>query len=142
VEHDPELASMSGGPPRVTSMRPGVFQVEHDGRVETVYAVIAGNERWAFWKGRVFRTSHGGLRATGAPRGGTQGPWLTAPMPATVLKIFVAAGDAVRRGDTLIVLEAMKMELPLRASGDGVVQAVNCREGELVQPDSVLVHLA
>jgi biotin carboxyl carrier protein len=66
---------------------------------------------------------------------------LTAPMPATVLKVLAQPGAAVRKGDALIILEAMKMEWPIRAPADGVVKAVNCREGELVQPEIVLVEL-
>jgi 3-methylcrotonyl-CoA carboxylase alpha subunit len=66
---------------------------------------------------------------------------VTAPMPATVIKLPVSPGQAVRKGDTLIVLEAMKMELPLRAPGDATVVAVRCREGELVKADAVLVEL-
>ncbi len=65
---------------------------------------------------------------------------LTAPMPATVIKVMVGPGDAVKKGDVVIVLEAMKMELPLRALGDGVVAAVRCREGELVAADASLVE--
>jgi acetyl-CoA carboxylase biotin carboxylase subunit len=67
---------------------------------------------------------------------------LTAPMPATVIKVHVKAGDAVKKGDIVLVLEAMKMELPLRALGDGIVSAVRCREGELVQADATLVAFA
>src|SRR4051812_25984525 len=67
---------------------------------------------------------------------------LTAPMPATVIKVHATAGDAVRKGDVMVVLEAMKMELPLRALGDGVVSAVRCREGDLVQADATLVEFA
>ena len=62
-------------------------------------------------------------------------------MPATVLKVLARPGSVVRKGDTVLILEAMKMELPLRAAGDATVTAVNCREGELVQPDVVLVEL-
>ena len=67
---------------------------------------------------------------------------LTAPMPATVITVQVKPGDAVKKGDIVVVLEAMKMELPLRALGDGVVSAVRCREGELVQADATLVQFA
>jgi 3-methylcrotonyl-CoA carboxylase alpha subunit len=63
-------------------------------------------------------------------------------MPATVIKVLVAPGVAVRKGDTVVVLEAMKMELPIRATSDATVKAVHCREGELVQPDAVLVEFA
>jgi biotin carboxyl carrier protein len=66
---------------------------------------------------------------------------IAAPMPATVVKLLVKAGDAVKKGDTLVILEAMKMELPLRADGDATVTAVHCREGDLVQPDAVLVEM-
>jgi biotin carboxyl carrier protein len=63
-------------------------------------------------------------------------------MPATVLKVLVSAGTQVRKGDTLLILEAMKMELPLRSPADATVKAVNCAERDLVQPDTVLVELA
>jgi biotin carboxyl carrier protein len=62
-------------------------------------------------------------------------------MPATVVAVLVERGASVKRGDALVLLEAMKMELPLRASGDAVVRAVHCREGQLVQPDAVLIEL-
>jgi 3-methylcrotonyl-CoA carboxylase alpha subunit len=66
---------------------------------------------------------------------------VTAPMPSTVIKVLVSPGDAVTKGDVLVLLEAMKMELPVRALGDATVVAVRCREGELVQADAVLVEL-
>jgi 3-methylcrotonyl-CoA carboxylase alpha subunit len=62
-------------------------------------------------------------------------------MPATVLRIVVKTGDVVKKGQTLILLEAMKMELPVKTAADGIVTAVNCREGELVQPGTTLVEL-
>jgi biotin carboxyl carrier protein len=62
-------------------------------------------------------------------------------MPAMVLKGLVEPGSSVKKGDTVIILEAMKMELPVRTSREGVVGAVHCREGELVQPDTVLVEI-
>jgi biotin carboxyl carrier protein len=67
---------------------------------------------------------------------------LASPMPATVIGVLVAPGAPVARGDTLVMLEAMKMELPIRATTDGVVAAINCRVGELVQPGSPLVELS
>jgi biotin carboxyl carrier protein len=63
-------------------------------------------------------------------------------MPATVIKVLAKTGAHVKKGDTLVVLEAMKMELPIRATGDAVVTAVHCSEGELVQADAVLVELS
>ena len=66
---------------------------------------------------------------------------LTAPMPATVLKINATTGQQVKRNDVVIVLEAMKMELPIRSPRDGVVKAIRCEAGELVQPGTTLLEL-
>jgi 3-methylcrotonyl-CoA carboxylase alpha subunit len=63
-------------------------------------------------------------------------------MPATVVRVMAGAGARVARGETLVMLEAMKMELPVRAPRDGVVRAVHCKEGELVQPGVTLIDLA
>jgi len=62
-------------------------------------------------------------------------------MPATVVRILVAPGQAVVSGAPLIILEAMKMEMPLRAPHDAVVGALRCSEGELVQPGVPLIDL-
>lgn len=129
----------------VTRVGHGVYRVVDDGRAEIVYVAGPADDRWAFWNGRVYR-GRAARAPAGAPRsarGSAAGiaQSLTAPMPATVLKILVQPGAVVKSGDTLIVLEAMKMELPLRASSDAVVAAVHCREGELVQPSTVLVEL-
>jgi 3-methylcrotonyl-CoA carboxylase alpha subunit len=75
-------------------------------------------------------------RRSAAATGGA----LTAPMPATVIKVQVKEGDAVKKGDVVVVLEAMKMELPIRALGDATVAAIRCKEGELVQADATLVE--
>ena len=66
---------------------------------------------------------------------------MAAPMPGLILKILVKPGDAVTRGAPLIVLEAMKMEHQIVAPTDGTVAAINCVEGELVQPGLDLVEL-
>ena len=119
----------------------GVYRVEIDGRAETMYVAGTPRDRWVFWDGRVFHGDFqppiaGGRIDRPAAR---QTRSLTAPMPATVIKVQVKPGDTVKKGTIVVVLEAMKMELPMRASGDGVVAAVRCREGELVPADAPLV---
>ena len=61
-------------------------------------------------------------------------------MPATVVAINVTSGQAVKTGDVLVVLEAMKMELTVTAPHDGRIREVACRIGELVQPGVPLVE--
>jgi 3-methylcrotonyl-CoA carboxylase alpha subunit len=137
------MARMSAGTPVVTRLDAGVYRVETDGRSEIVYVAGPPHDCWAFCNGRTFRN----VTLPDAPdrnrRARTHhvAQSLAAPMPATVIKVLVSPGATVAKGDTVLVLEAMKMELPLRAPADATVVAVNCREGELVQPDTVLVEL-
>jgi propionyl-CoA carboxylase alpha chain len=72
----------------------------------------------------------------GGPTGG-----LTAPMPGAVVRILVAVGDVVEAGQSLLVLEAMKMEHTIRSPQDGTVAAINVKEGEQVQIGAVLAAL-
>jgi biotin carboxyl carrier protein len=115
----------------------GMLRVE-DGRGGPAWAASAGSERWVYHDGCVYvlEVQRGGRRRAAGRQGS-----LAAPMPATVRQIRVAVGDAVRRGETLMVLEAMKMELPVRAGTDGVVARIDCAEGELVQPGKPLLEI-
>jgi biotin carboxyl carrier protein len=64
---------------------------------------------------------------------------VTAPMPGKVVRLLVRPGDAVRPGDGLIVMEAMKMENELKASAGGTVKEVRVEEGKAVNGGDVLV---
>ncbi len=64
---------------------------------------------------------------------------LRAPMMGMILKVNVAVGDKVKAGDVAAVLESMKMELRVSSEIDGVVTAVNCRAGETVERNAVIV---
>ncbi len=67
---------------------------------------------------------------------------ITAPMPGTILKVNVANGQAVKKGDVLMVLEAMKMENEIMAPADGTVSSVNVNAGASVEAGAVLCTLA
>ena len=103
-----------------------------------VIAIADGDRRLVFLNGEVFELE---VARQGRRRGSAHHASLTAPMPATVIRINVTPGSAVKKGDTLIVLEAMKMELPVRAPADGTISAVACQVGQLVQPGVALVEL-
>ena len=64
---------------------------------------------------------------------------LRAPMPGLVLSVMVDPGDAVREGQGLLVLEAMKMENELRAPSDGVVRSVHVSAGDAVKKTALLI---
>jgi len=63
---------------------------------------------------------------------------IRAEMVANVWKIVASVGDEVSEGDTLVILESMKMEIPVVAESDGVVQQIAVSEGDVVQEDDLI----
>lgn len=74
--------------------------------------------------------------ATGA------GSAIKAPLPGTIVKVNVREGDSVTKGQTILTMEAMKMENSVMAEADGVIQAIRVKEGDAVLQDDVLVEIA
>lgn len=66
---------------------------------------------------------------------------IEAQITGNVWKIEVAVGDAVEDGDTVVILESMKMEIPVEAEDDGTVKEIRCEEGQSVSEGDVLVVL-
>ena len=73
-----------------------------------------------------------------APTGGIQ---ITSPMPGSIFKLNVKPGDSVKKGDVVLILEAMKMENEIFAAEDAVVSSVEVKEGATVNTGDVLVIL-
>ena len=76
-----------------------------------------------------------------APAGAQGAVKVNAPMPGKILKVNVNAGTAVKKGDVLLVLEAMKMENEICAPQDGTVATVECAVGDSVETGKVLVSM-
>lgn len=75
------------------------------------------------------------VQAAPAPAAGEA---VKAPLPGTVLDIRVSAGQSVKSGDIMLVLEAMKMENEIPAPADGVVSAISVKKGDTVETDTLL----
>ena len=76
-----------------------------------------------------------------APAGAAGANKVTAPMPGTILEVKVSAGQAVKKGDVICVLEAMKMENDIPAPCDGVVASVNVQKGASVAANDLIATL-
>jgi len=68
-------------------------------------------------------------------------PEITTPMPGKIIKIFINIGDVVKPKQSLMILEAMKMENNIVAQRDGVVKCINFKEGDLVEAGQTLLEL-
>lgn len=127
----------------VTPFDAAVVRVEEKGapRALDVHTVLDNGIIWAFVDGDVFRVEVEDAERGTRARRGTGDEGLSAPMPATVIKLLVDVGAQVDAGDALLLLEAMKMELPIRAPRAARVKAFRCKAGDLVQPGVPLVDL-
>ncbi len=105
----------------------------------TAHISTDGLKRWVTVNGRTYLlTKSTGGRRTGG--GGQHGAGeLTAPMPGQVRAVNVSEGELVTRGQTLLLLEAMKMEIRVQALTDGVVKLLRVRQGQTVERDQILI---
>ena len=76
-----------------------------------------------------------------APAAGAGAVKVTASVPGKVVKVAASVGQAVKAGDSVIILESMKMEIPVVAPQDGTVASVNVALGDMVEPGAVLATL-
>jgi len=114
--------------------------VSSDGN-RLAYAVTDKGRTWVFIGGQTYVIEDVDRDSRSRGRHTDDQLALSAPMPATVAAVRVTEGQAIQEGDVLIMLEAMKMELPIKAPRAGTVKSIACREGELVQAGVPLLEL-
>jgi acetyl/propionyl-CoA carboxylase alpha subunit len=125
--------------PVLEETAPGTFLWRDGAHTEAFHCVRDGETIHVFWRGSVYRLveEKEGSRAGRRPLAGG----LEAPMPGKVIAVKAVPGQTVRKGDELLVVEAMKMENAIRAPRDGTVRSVAARVGDMVGPGTVLVEL-
>jgi biotin carboxyl carrier protein len=126
----------------VAAVGPGEYVVAGGDRAWRVAVAGPVDSRWIGCEGASACVEVQPEEQAGAARARAMPGVLAAPMPGTVIDVSVVVGQQVRAGDVLLTLEAMKMELPIRAPKDAVVSAVRCAPGDLVQPGPPLVELS
>lgn len=132
---------MTQEPIEVVALGNGRYRIAAGTQSGIAYAAASGGTVWVFLDGQTHiiqsRSSTGPGRAGHAD----DEVALAAPMPATVVAVHVSEGQSVRQGDLLVTLEAMKMELAVKAPRDAMVRTIACRVGDLVQPGVPLLEL-
>jgi biotin carboxyl carrier protein len=113
-----------------------------DGERLTAFVSSDRARRWVTINGQTFvLTKQSGARKSGGGHHHAAGE-LTAPMPGQVRAVNVSEGDAVAKGQTLLVLEAMKMEIRIQSPQDGTVGKLFVKQGQTVEREQILVEIA
>jgi biotin carboxyl carrier protein len=126
------------------SLREGELRFTLNSQPHRAFVVAEGVQRWVHLNGRTFNFSVPQTEKK-PRRGQAAGPKhdaLTAQMPGVVRRVLISTGEAVEKGQTMLVLEAMKMEIKIAAPHAGKVEQLAVREGETVQRGQLLVELA
>lgn len=125
---------------RYVGGRAGVFAFEIDGRKVKALVAKEGRKFWVHVDGKTYELERtvGAAKQAGLAGGERV---LRAPMPGQVRQVAVKAGQEVKIGEVLVLLEAMKMEIRIQAQQDAKVARVAVSEGQSVERDEILVEL-
>ncbi|MFS2031780.1 acetyl/propionyl/methylcrotonyl-CoA carboxylase subunit alpha [Curtobacterium sp. CT11-45] len=140
-----EIPAWSGSPEELPApaARESVVVEVQGKRIEvTMPSIVAGGAAGAAGRRPAGPSAPPKRRSSGVRGGLASSGSVTSPMQATVVKLAVAEGDTVVKGDLLVVLEAMKMEQPVAAPRDGVVTGLNAPVGQTISSGHVLLELA
>jgi biotin carboxyl carrier protein len=119
----------------------GKLELLIDGRRVTAYVSPDNAKRWVTVNGHTaLLVISSGARTRGSARHHAAGE-LTAPMPGQVRAVNVSEGETVKKGQTLLLLEAMKMEIRVQAPQDGVVKTLYVRQGQSVEREQMLIEI-
>jgi biotin carboxyl carrier protein len=123
----------------ILQAKDGKLDLLIDGKRVTAYVSSENAKRWVTVNGQTFMlTKSSGARKSGHGHHHAAGE-LTAPMPGQVRAVNISEGDAVTKGQTLLLLEAMKMEIKVQAPRDGVVISIQVKQGQTVEREQLLV---
>jgi biotin carboxyl carrier protein len=112
-----------------------------DGKRVTAYVSSDNAKRWVTVNGQTFvLTKSAGTRRGGHGHHHAAGE-LTAPMPGQIRAVNVSEGEVVTKGQTLLVVEAMKMEIRVQAPRDGVVKKLFVKQGQTVDREQILIEI-
>ncbi len=126
----------------VLETRPGELSLRFEGRPVRLYWAHQGDVRWVALEGCTYELRKPSGRDRGHSSAGPSSSVLRAPMPAQVRAVLVSEGNLVEGGQTLMLLEAMKMEIKLQAPRRGRIARLPVQEGQAVDRDQILIELS
>ncbi len=116
-----------------------------NGRHLTAYVSRDGSKRWVTVEGQTYLFTQSNETASSKSRRSRPGPdrtgQLTAPMPGQVHSVAVNEGEAISKGQTILVIEAMKMEIRIQAPQDGTIRRLHVKPGQTVERGQTLVEI-
>jgi len=124
----------------IVRAKDGQLELLIDGEHVTAYVSADGAKRWVTVNGQTVVLT----KSTGAKRkssGHDHASELVAPMPGLVRSVNIEEGEAVVKGQTLLVLEAMKMEIRIQAPRDGIVKKLLVKQGQTVEREQILIEV-
>ena len=123
-----------------TPLSDGCLLLEWDGGRTIIYTAANENERFVHVNGQTLNFTVPDARSS-RRRAAAGGGDLTAQMPGQVVDVLVNDGDSVKAGQTLVVLEAMKMEIRVTAPADGTIKRVLVKTGDTVDRGQNLIEI-
>ncbi len=128
-------------PVELLDAQPGQLSLRFAGRPVTLYWAADGGMKWISLDGCAFQLEKPTPRSARPAAEASGGQAVRSPMPAQVRAVQVAEGDAVEKGQTLLLLEAMKMEIRVKAPSAGRVSRLLVTPGQPVEKEQLLAEL-
>jgi 3-methylcrotonyl-CoA carboxylase alpha subunit len=122
-------------------VKPGYFTMKINGKPVKLSMASEGNQRHIFFNGHVFRFTRSEGRKRGKGDYDAMSPEITSPISGKVVKVEAEEGAHVEGGQTLITIEAMKMEYQIKAPYKGRVDKIKFKQGDQVDIGMVLVEM-
>ncbi|SRR6266540_3496721 len=124
----------------ILQAKDGKLDLLIDGKRIAAYVSSQNTKRWVTVNGQTFvLTKSSGAKQRGAAH--DHASELAAPMPGVVRAVNVSEGEAVTKGQTLLLLEAMKMEIRVQAPREGTVKKLFVKQGQTVEREQILVEI-
>jgi 3-methylcrotonyl-CoA carboxylase alpha subunit len=132
---------VDGTPVQVRTIAAGNFATTLDGRTERLRTVAHGDTIYVQLRGRAVKVQRLDPTRAVAPSGVSGAGASHAPMPGVVISLLVALGQQVQKGDALLVIESMKLQMTISAALDGNVAELPLAVGQTFQRNDMLVTL-